>query len=202
MWQRNPVLVPFLFKLLPALGGNGVTITLATSWWSGVYSCLIWGMDTELEVISSFKLSINILYFENITSLFYQVFCHRTWTYYTGSVWKTGFAKRSNQSILKVNNTEYSSEGLMLKLQNFNHLMPKVTHLKRPWCWKRLKAIGEGGSRGWDGWMASPTQWTWIWANSGTQGRTKQPGILKSTGLQRVRHDLAIGQQRRLCIML
>ena len=44
------------------------------------------------------------------------------------------------------------------------------THWKRPWCWWRLRAGGEGGDRGWDGWLASPTQWTWIWANSRRQG--------------------------------
>ena len=43
-------------------------------------------------------------------------------------------------------------------------------HQKRPWCWERLRAKGEEGGRGWDGWMASPTQWTWVWANSGRQG--------------------------------
>ena len=41
-----------------------------------------------------------------------------------------------------------------------------LTHWKRPWCWERLKAAGEGDDRGWDGWMASPTQWTWVWVNS------------------------------------
>ena len=53
---------------------------------------------------------------------------------------------------------------------NFNTLATwckELTHLKRPWCWERLKAGGEGDDRGWDGWMASPTQWTWIWVNSG-----------------------------------
>ena len=43
----------------------------------------------------------------------------------------------------------------------------ELTHLKRPWCWERLKAGGEGDDRGWDGWLASPTQWTWVWVNSG-----------------------------------
>ena len=43
----------------------------------------------------------------------------------------------------------------------------ELTHWKRPWCWERLRAGGEGGDRGWDGWMASPTQWTCVWANSG-----------------------------------
>ena len=63
------------------------------------------------------------------------------------------------------------------------------THWKRPWCWERLRAGGEGGNRGWDGWMASLTQWIWIWANSGRYWRTGKPGMLQSMGLQRVRHD-------------
>ena len=44
----------------------------------------------------------------------------------------------------------------------------KLIHLKRPWCWERLKAGGEGDDRGWNGWMASPTQWTWVWVDSGS----------------------------------
>ena len=76
-------------------------------------------------------------------------------------------ARRSNQSILKEISPGCSLEGLMLKLrlQYFGHLM-QLTHLKRPWCWERLRA-GEGDDRGWDGWMASPTQWTWVWVGSG-----------------------------------
>ena len=65
----------------------------------------------------------------------------------------------------------------------------ELTHLKRPWCWARLKAGGEGDDRGWDGWMASPTQWTWVWVDSGTRWSTGRPGVLHSIGLQRVRHD-------------
>ena len=70
-------------------------------------------------------------------------------------------ARRSNQSILKEINPEYSLEGLMLKLklQYFGHLIEKLTHLKSPLCWKRLKARGEGDDGGRDGWMVSPTQW-------------------------------------------
>ena len=52
------------------------------------------------------------------------------------------------------------------------------THWKRPWCWERLRAGGEGDDRGWDGWMASLTQWRWVWANSGRCWRTGQPGVL------------------------
>ena len=78
-----------------------------------------------------------------------------------------------------------------LKLQYFGHLMPfgHLTHLKRPWCWERWKAGEEGNSRGWDGWMASPTRWTWVWVNLGSWCWTGKPGVLQSTGSQRVRHD-------------
>ena len=65
----------------------------------------------------------------------------------------------------------------------------ELTHLKRPWCWKRLKAGGVGDDRGWDGWMATPTQWTWVWVDSGIWWWTGRPGVLWFTGLQRVRHD-------------
>ena len=60
---------------------------------------------------------------------------------------------------------------------------------KRPWCWERLKPGGEGDDRGWDGWMASLTQWTWVWVGSRSWWWTGKPGMLQSMGLQRVRHD-------------
>ena len=95
-------------------------------------------------------------------------------------------ARRLNQSILREINPEYSLKGLMLKLklQYLGHLMWKLTHWKRPWCWERLKAGGEGGDRGWDGWMASSTQWTWVWACSGSWWWTGNPGVLQSMGLE------------------
>ena len=52
----------------------------------------------------------------------------------------------------------------------------ELNHLKRPWCWERLRAGGEGDDRGWNGWMASPTQWTWVWVNSGCWWWTGRPG--------------------------
>ena len=67
----------------------------------------------------------------------------------------------------------------------------ELTHLKRPWCWERLKAGEEGDDRGWDGWMASPTQQTWVWVNSGRWWWTGRPGVLQSMGSQRVGHDWA-----------
>ena len=79
-------------------------------------------------------------------------------------------ARRSNQSMLKEISPACSLEGLMLKLKP-NSLVTwckELTHLKRPWCWERLRTGGEGVNRGWDGWMASPTQWTWVWVDSGS----------------------------------
>ena len=61
----------------------------------------------------------------------------------------------------------------------------------RAWCWERLKARGEGKDRGWDGWMASPTQWTWVWVNSRSWWWTGKPGLLQSMGSQRFRHNWA-----------
>ena len=71
----------------------------------------------------------------------------------------------------------------------------ELTHWKSLWCWERLRAGGEGGDRGWDGWMVSLSWWTWVSANSGRQRRAGKPGMLQSMGLQRVRHDLATEQQ-------
>ena len=71
-------------------------------------------------------------------------------------------ARRCSQSILKEIGPEYSLEGLMLKLQSLSSWCEDLTHWKRPWCWERLKAGGEGDDRGWDSWMASLTQWTWV----------------------------------------
>ena len=75
--------------------------------------------------------------------------------------------RTSNQSILKEISPEYSLEGLMLKLklQYFGQLIWRVNSLERPWYWEGLGAGGEEGNRGWDGWMASPTRRTWVWAN-------------------------------------
>ena len=99
--------------------------------------------------------------------------------------------RRSNQSILKEISPEYSLEGLMLKLklQYSGHLMQRTG--KRSWCWERLKVGGEGVDRGWDSWMASLTQWTWVWASYWSWWWTGKPGILQSMGSQRVRHDWA-----------
>ena len=69
----------------------------------------------------------------------------------------------------------------------------ELTHWKRLWCWEGLRAGGEGDDRGWDGWMASLTRWTWVWVNSGSWWWTGRPGVLQLMGLQRVGHDWVTG---------
>ena len=115
-----------------------------------------------------------------------NIFCHELWCWrrLLRVPWT---ARRSNQSILKEISPGCSLEGLMLKLK----LQYLVTHWKIPWCWEGLGAGGEGDDRGWDGWMASLTQWTWIWVNSGSWWWTGRPGVLWFIGSQRVRHSWA-----------
>ena len=67
----------------------------------------------------------------------------------------------------------------------------ELTRWKRPWCWEGSGAGGEGDGRGWDGWMASPTLWAWVWVNSGSWWWTGRPGVLRFMGLQRAGHDWA-----------
>ena len=65
----------------------------------------------------------------------------------------------------------------------------ELTYLKRPWCWEGLGAGGEGNNRGWDGWMVSLTQWTWVWVNFGSWWWTVRPAVLRFMGSHRVGHD-------------
>ena len=105
-----------------------------------------------------------------------------------------GLQRRSNQSILKEISPGCSLEGLILKLklQYFGHLMGRVdSNWKRLWCWERFGAGEEGDDRGWNGWMASRTWWTWVWVNSRSWWWTGRPGMLRFMGSQRVRHDWA-----------
>ena len=91
-------------------------------------------------------------------------------------------ARRFNQSILKEISPGYLLEGLILKLKlpYFGHLMWRTDSFEIPWCWQRLKEGEEGDDRGWDGWMASWTRWTWASVNSGSWWWTGRPGVLQS----------------------
>ena len=92
---------------------------------------------------------------------------------------------KGNQSWVFIGRTDVEAE-------NSNILATwckELTHWKRPWCWERLRAGGEGDNRGWDGWMASLIQWTWVWVDSGSWWWTGRPGMLRFMGLQGVEHE-------------
>ena len=105
-------------------------------------------------------------------------------------------ARRSNQSFLKEINSDNSLQGLMLKLQlqYFGHFMQSADLLEKPPMLGKIKGKRRRGSRGWDGWTASPTQWPQIWANSGRWWRAEKTSVLQSMGSKRVRHDLVTEQ--------
>ena len=92
---------------------------------------------------------------------------------------------KGNQSWVFIGRTDVEAETPILWPPDAIEL----THLKRPWCWEGLRAGGEGDDIGWDGCMASPTQWTWVWVDSGSWWWTGRPGVLGFTGLKRVGHN-------------
>ena len=100
-------------------------------------------------------------------------------------------ARGSNLLILKEISPEYSLEGLLLKLklQYFGHLVQKINSLEKTLILGKMRAGGEAGDRGWDGWMASQTRWTWVWVNSRSRWWIGRPGVLQFMGSQRVGHD-------------
>ena len=124
-----------------------------------------------------------------------EIWVPKNWCFWTVVLEKTLEspldAKRSNQSILKEINPKHSLEGLMLKLklQYFGHLMWRTDSLEKTLVMGKIEGRRKRDDRGWDGWMASPTQWAWVWANSGRWWRTGKPGVLQSMGSLRVRHD-------------
>ena len=96
---------------------------------------------------------------------------------------------KGNQSWIFTGRTDVEAEVPVLWLPDV-----KCWIIRKDWCWERLKAGGEEDNRGQDGWMVSPTQWTWVWANSGRWWRTGKPGMLQSMGSKRVRHNWATEQ--------
>ena len=101
--------------------------------------------------------------------------------------------RRSNQPSLKksVLNIYWKDSCWSWNSNTLATWCEELTHLKRPWCWERFKAGWEVDDIGWDGWMASLTQWTWVWVNSGSWWWTGRPGVLQCIGLQRVGHGWA-----------
>ena len=106
-------------------------------------------------------------------------------------------ARRSNQSILKEISPGCSLVGLMLKLklQYFGHLMRRAESFEKILMLGKIEGRRRRGHRGWDGWMASLTQWTWVWVDSRSWWWTGRPGVLRFMGLQRVGHDWATQQK-------
>ena len=100
---------------------------------------------------------------------------------------------KGNQSWIFIGRTDAKAETPILWLPD-----PKSRLIrKKPWCWKRLKAGGEGDDRRWHGWIASLTQWTWVWTSSRRWWRTEKPGVLQSVGSQRIGHYLVTEQQHK-----
>ena len=111
-------------------------------------------------------------------------------------------ARRSIQSILKEINPEYSLEELMLKLklQYFGHLMRRAAPLQKTLMLEKTEGKRRSGDRGWDGWMGSSIQWTWVRTSSRRCWRRGKPGVLQSIGSQKVIHHSATKQkQSHLC---
>ena len=102
-------------------------------------------------------------------------------------------ARRSNQSILKEISPGCSLERLMLKLklQSFGHLMQRTDSLEKTLMLGKIEGKWRRDDRGWDGWMASLTRWTWVWISSGSWWWTGKPGVRQSMGSQRVGHNWA-----------
>ena len=119
----------------------------------------------------------------------------KKWCFWTVVLEKTLESPLDCKKIQPVHSKEISPgcslEGMMLSWSSrtLATSCEELTHWKRRWCWEELGAGGEGDNRGWDGWMASPTQWTWVWVDSGSWWWTGRPGMLPFMGLQRVGHD-------------
>ena len=80
------------------------------------------------------------------------------------------------------------------------YICEELIHWKRPWCWERLRAGGEGDDdKGWDGWLASSTHWTWVWVDPESWWWTGRPGVLRFMGSQRVGHDWATELNCYIC---
>ena len=108
-------------------------------------------------------------------------------------------ARRSNQSILRKSdlNTHWNDWWWSSNSNTLTTWCKELTHLKRPWCWERLRAGGEGDNRGRYGWMASWTWGAWVWASSRRWWRRGMPSVLMGMGSQRIRHNWVTEQQQK-----
>ena len=155
-----------------------------------------------LEFYLQFELTVNLIIFsKNITILllvwvnfFWKLengsWAPKNWCFWTVVLEKTLESPldcKEIQSVLPKDQSWVFIGRTDVESWNFNTLATwceELTYLKRPWCWERLRAGGEGDDRGWDGWMASLTQWTWVWVDSGRWRWTGRPGMLWFMGSQ------------------
>ena len=161
---------------------------------------IFWSLPTKTRYFANKGLSSQGYGFSSSHVWMWELDCEESWAPKNWCFWTVVLEKileslldprRCNQSILKEISPECSLEGLMLKLklQYFGHLMWRFDSLEKTLLLGRI-----GGRRddwGWDGWMASPTRWTWVWVNSGSWWWTGRPGVLQFMGSQRVRHNWA-----------
>ena len=156
-----------------------------TVWITTNYGKFFKRWEYQTTLLASWEICIKVKKAEHWRIGAFELWCRRRllrvpWT-----------PMRSNQSILKKISPEYSLEALMLKLklQYFGHLIRRTDSFEKTLMLGKIEPRGEGDDRGGDGWMASPTRWTWVWASSGFWWWTGRPGVLQPMGLQRVGHD-------------
>ena len=128
----------------------------------------------------------------------FELWCWRRWLLRVP--WT---ARRSNQSILKEISPRCSLEGLMLKLklQYFGHLMRRADSLEKTLMLEKIEGRSRGDERGWDGWMASPTPWTWVWVDSRGWWWTGRPAVLQFMRSKRIGHNWATELKWKLPIL-
>ena len=167
-------------------------------------SCLILPLPhtTWVPLIPNHLLFYNVLYFQNRVPFICYLLesdCEESWAPKNWCFWPVVLEKtlespldwkdiqpvhpKRDQSWVFIGRTDAEAETPVLWPPH-----AKSWLIGRPWCWEGLGAGGEGDDRGWDGWMASPTRWTWVWVNSGSWWWTGRPGVLQFMGSQRVRH--------------
>ena len=139
--------------------------------WGNWQTSFWWALKSQLMVTAAIKLKDALWCWRRLLKV--------PWT-----------ARRSNHSILKEISLVFIGR-TDVEIKTLATWCEELIHLKRPWCWERLRSGGEEDYRRWDGWMASPAQWTWVWVNSGSSWWTGRPSLLQSMGSQGVGHDWA-----------
>ena len=178
-FMQNAAIGGFTKLTVIRLGGRNLGKSLCTGWRC---VCIFKSLNKKAWGYASTHIYINI-YITNFKELLHN-FSRKTLVLFQKK-WRP-----HHRAVFLIFISRHTLKMLVLPFLIFN-LCEKLTHWERPWCWEGLGAGGEGDERGWDGWMASPTRWTWVWVNSGSWWWTGRPGVLWLMGSQRVGHDWA-----------